>query len=246
MVMTTFKQFLYEAEITLRYHDELNPVFWKNEALDGKVRTHLLKIAEEWRKFANIPTAAVKDIILTGGNANFNYTKFSDLDLHLMVDKKEIAECDKAILDDYLRDKKALWTLSHDIMIYGFPVELYAQDLSEKSSSDQGVYSLKNNKWVKKPVKEEVNLEDPCLKKKVQHLKDIIDHFITSRSDDVARMDAFKERLRTMRGAAVQKGGEFSLENLAFKELRNQGYLDKFSDHIKKLQDKQLSLHKKD
>ena len=47
-----------------------------------------------------------------------------------------------------------------------------------------------------------------------------------------------------MRGAAVQKGGEFSLENLAFKELRNQGYLDKFSDHITKLQDKQLSLAK--
>lgn len=243
--MKSFKQFLYEAETTLRYHDELNPVFWKNESLDGKVRTHLLKIAEEWRKFANIPAAAVKDIILTGGNANFNYTKYSDLDLHLMVDKKEIADCDKTILDDYLRDKKALWALSHDIKIYGFPVELYAQDLSEKGSSDQGVFSLKSNKWVKKPVKEEVNLDDCCLKKKVQHLKDVIEHFISSKSDDIAKMEAFKERLRTMRAAAVQRGGEFSLENLAFKELRNQGYLDKFSDHIKTLQDKQLSLHKK-
>jgi hypothetical protein len=243
--MMTFKQFLTEAETTLRYHDELNPTFWKGQSLDPKVRTHLLKIAEEWRKFANIPASAVKDIVLTGGNANYNYTKFSDLDLHLMVDKKEIAECDKDVLDDYLRDKKALWALSHDIKIYNFPVELYAQDLKEKTSGDQGVYSLKNDKWIKKPVKTEVNLEDSCLKKKVQYLKDIIDHFITSRSDDLAKMDAFKERLRNMRGTAIEKGGEFSMENLAFKELRNQGYLDKFSDHIKKLQDKQLSLHKK-
>jgi hypothetical protein len=245
MVMDSFKQFLLEFETTLKYHDSLNPAIWQDERIDAEVKKHLLKIAEEWRKFANIPTAAVKDIILTGGNANFNYTKFSDLDVHLLVDKSKIAECDKAILDDYLKDKKYLWSLNHDIKVLGFPVELYAQDLGEKTSMDQGVFSLKNNAWVKKPVKEKVNLQDPALARKVRHLKDMIDFFIDSKSTDVAKMDAFKERLRTMRGTAVQKGGEFSLENLAFKELRNQGYLDKFSDHIKKLQDKQLSLHKR-
>jgi len=242
--MSTFKQFLLEYETTLKYHDSLNPIFWKAEKLDPKVRTQLLKIAEEWRKYANIPTSSVKDVIFTGGNANYNYTKFSDIDVHLMVSKTQIADCDKEILDDYLRDKKALWTLSHDIKVYGFPVELYAQDLDEKSSMDQGVFSLKKDEWIKKPIKEKVNLQDPAIARKVKHLKDIIDFFIDSGSHDIEKMDAFKEKLRTMRGASVQKGGEFSLENLAFKELRNQGYLDKFSDHIIKLQDKQLSLAK--
>lgn len=243
--MESFKQFLLEFETTLKYHDTLNPAIWKVERLDSEVRKHLLKIAEEWRKFSNIPISAVKDIILTGGNANYNYTKFSDLDVHLLVDKAKIADCEKSILDDYLKDKKYLWTLNHDIKVLGFPVELYAQDLDEKTSMDQGVFSLKNNAWVKKPVKEKVNLQDPALARKVKHLKDMIDLFINSKSTDVAKMDAFKDRLRTMRGAAVQKGGEFSLENLAFKELRNQGYLDKFSNHIKKLQDQQLSLRKR-
>ena len=45
-----------------------------------------------------------------------------------------------------------------------------------------------------------------------------------------------------MRASAIQQGGEFALENLVFKELRNRGYLDKLSNHIKHLEDTNLSL----
>jgi hypothetical protein len=45
-----------------------------------------------------------------------------------------------------------------------------------------------------------------------------------------------------MRNAAISKGGEFSFENLVYKELRNQGYLDKLSVYAKTRQDKKLSL----
>jgi len=240
--MDGFKRFFVESELTLKYHDQLNSKIWSGKKLKAEVREHLLKIAEQWRQSAKIPKNAIKDILLTGGNANYNYTKFSDLDVHLLVDKKLIADCESKILDDYLKDKKAMWTLNHDIKVYGFPVELYAQDISEKTPSNQGVFSLRDDKWISEPQKEKVDLTDPALKRKVSALKHTIDLFIQQKSEDVEKMNAFKERLRNMRSAAIQKGGEFSLENLAFKELRNIGYLDKFSNYIKNITDLSLSL----
>jgi hypothetical protein len=45
-----------------------------------------------------------------------------------------------------------------------------------------------------------------------------------------------------MRFAGLKKAGEFSVENLVFKELRNRGYLDKVNDYILSTQDENLSL----
>jgi hypothetical protein len=240
--MDGFKKFFLESELTLKYHDALNPLIWDHESLKKEVRDQLLKIAKVWQEYANIPEAAVRDVLLTGGNANFNYTKYSDLDLHILVDKKKIADCESEVLDDYLKDKKALWALNHDIKIYGLPVELYAQGIDEPTSSDQGVFSLRQNKWLKKPVKKEVNLKDSYLQRKIKNLKQMIDYFVDSKCDDVKEMEQFKEKLRNMRSASIRSGGEFSVENLAFKELRNIGYLDKFTNYLQKMQDYKLSL----
>jgi hypothetical protein len=235
-----FKQFLQET--TLQYHDTLNEKLWKNKALHKDVRNHLLKIAYAWQKFAKIPKNAILDIVVTGGNANYNYTKFSDIDLHLIVDKKKIAFCDKEVIDDYLLDKKALWKFHHDIKVIGYPVELYAQDINEPTSKNQGVYSILKDGWIKKPTKENINSNDPLIKRKVNAIKYQINLFINHKSNEIDKMNDYKNRLRILRAASVQAGGEFSVENLVFKELRNQGYLDKFSKYIDSAQDHDLNL----
>ena len=240
--MKSFKSFFAEQNLTLQYHDKLNPVLWNNDKLLDNVRKHLLKIAEEWRKFSNIPEKAIKDIVFTGGNANYNYTKFSDIDIHILIDKKKVTKCDPEFMTDYYKDKKSLWKQNHDINVLGYPVELYAQDTNDPTSSNQGVYSLKQNKWLSKPKKEKIDLKDYYLLKKIEHLKHHINSFIDSKSDDVKQMEEFKNKLRDVRNISIQRGGEFSLENLAFKELRNRGYLEKLSNYIKKIQDKNLSL----
>lgn len=242
--MWKFQKFLIEYETTLQYHDKLNPILWYGEELDTEVRNHLIKIAEVWRDFAVIPEKTVKDIVMTGGNANFNYTPLSDIDVHLIIDKNEMTDCDSFYIAEYLKDKKTLWTLSHNIQIYGYNVELYAQDISEPGSPDQGVYSLKKMKWIRMPKKEKTNYKDPFLIKKIKSLKHIIDYFIKTKSDDVTKIQKFKDKFKDIRSFAVRRGGEFSLENLAFKELRNSGYLDKLSEYITHLQDTQLSLNK--
>jgi hypothetical protein len=222
----------------------LNPVVWDDEKLKKEVRKKFLEIAKFWANYALIPDKAIKDIVITGGNANYNYTEYSDLDLHLIVNKDQIADCKDKILDEFLMNKKALWGLTHDIKIYGIPVEIYAQDISEKPGKSQGVYSVKNDKWVQKPVKEKVDLNDPLIQKKVSILAHNINYFIDSKTNDYATLERFKEKLKNMRSSAIKKGGEFSIENIVFKELRNRKLLDKFTTYILSVEDKNLSLKK--
>ena len=235
------KSVLSELKLTLKSHDKLNNKLWKeNGKLDPEVYLALDKIGKEWADFANIPKSAIKDVILTGGNANYNYTKFSDLDLHLVVDKDKI-EC-QGILDDYLQSKKQLWALTHDITVKGQPVELYAQDYKDPFREGQGIYSLKSNKWLQQPTKYKINRTHPEVIRKVKDFMAQIDSLIDTNSDDIEVFNRLKARLKNMRASAIEKGGESAPENLVFKELRNRGYLDKMSNYIRKLKDTSLSL----
>lgn len=233
--------------LTLSYHDVLNPAIWEDEKhIKKDVREALLKIADAWQVFAKIPNSAVHDIIFTGGNANFNYTSFSDLDVHLIVDKEKISS-DKDLLDDYFQDKKTLWALKHpNISVKGYPVELYAQGINDTISKNAGVYSLKNNKWIKIPVHEDIKSFDsePGLKAKVQNYMHMINKIIKSPGDHSTELDALKTKIHAMRGAAISSGGEYSFENLIFKELRNRGYIDKIKKYITTSKDKMFTLEK--
>jgi hypothetical protein len=239
--MGKFSKHIKEAaERTLQYHDELNPKIWDGDRLQNEVRTKLTIIAHTWAAFANIPPEAIVDIILVGGNANYNYTPYSDIDLHLVVDIKKLPDCPE-LLDDYLKDKKQLWGMIHDIKIRDHDVELYAQDKNTEYTKGQGVYSIKRGVWIVRPEKQQVDLDDPILTAKVDQYIQKIDTLISSNADDSA-FDEMKSKFREMRAAALKQGGEFSLENLVFKELRNQGHLDRMTQYILSRQDKQLSL----
>ena len=208
--------------------------------MDPSVWRALDRIGKEWAEFASIPKKAIKDVILTGGNANYNYTKYSDIDLHLVIDKEQI-DCPD-VLDDYLQSKKQLWALTHDITVKGQPVELYAQDYKDPFRKGQGIYSLQSNKWLQEPTKYKINRNHPEVIRKVKDFMNHIDTLIDSKSDDREAFKRLKGRLKGMRSAAIEKGGESAPENLVFKELRNRGYLDKMNDYLRNLEDKDLSL----
>lgn len=231
---------IQELRLTLKTHDELNPKLWENEKLLPDVWIALNRIGVAWAKFAKIPQEAIADVVIIGGNANYNYTKQSDVDLHLIVDKSKI-QC-RGLLDEYLQSKKELWAKTHNITIKGHPVELYAQDRNDSFKQGQGVYSLISNRWLQKPTKVRINTNDKIVKTKVQDITHQIDSLIVSKSDDLDSFKRIKDRLRGMRAAGIQKGGETSPENLTFKELRNRGVLNRMNKYMLDLQDKNLSL----
>jgi hypothetical protein len=231
-----------DEDTTLQYHSELNPKLWQDNKLKPEVRGKLLQIAATWIKFANIPHEAVIETIITGGNVNYNYTPLSDIDLHLVV-SRDALNPNRALTDDYLQDKKILWSLSHqNINIYGYPVELYAQDVNEQPHENQGVYSITKNEWIAMPRNIGIDFAaDAHLQKKVQYYKDLIDKMIMQQATD-GTFDMIKQKIKKMRGDSIAKSGEFAFGNLVFKELRNQGYLDKMDAYQKSNQDKALSL----
>lgn len=234
---------LFKENISLAYHNELNPKLWNaDKSLKPEVKNKLMQIAFAWADFAKIPVDMIHDIIITGGNVNYNYTGLSDVDLHLIIDRSQLNP-DRDLVDEYLSDKKILWTLSHnDLNIYGYPVELYAQDVNELPHQDQGVYSISNDMWIQQPRNLGLDFEnDHHLQKKADFYKHLIDTMIDQHATDET-IDMLKKKIYKMRGDSIAKGGEFGFGNLVFKELRNAGYLDKMAAYIKSNMDKSLSL----
>jgi hypothetical protein len=243
--MHKFNHFLKEKiSLSLEYHNVLNPLIWENEVMKPRVRERLLEIGKLWAEFSHIPEDAIRDIVLTGGNANFNYTPHSDLDIHLMVDMNKI-KIGKDLLDEYLYDKKLLWGFKHPYLtVMGYPVELYAQNYRDSVVTHQGMYSLQKDKWLAKPIHEKhVHfLKDKALLKKIEGYIKMFDKVLTEKGDHIAEITKIKEKLHAMRSSGIQKAGEFSMENLIYKDLRNKGYLSKLDDHLMRARDKLLSL----
>ena len=233
------------ANETLQYHGMLNPVAWQGMVLKPDIRNALLNIGKKFIETwgFDIP---VKDIILTGSNANFNWTSFSDFDVHVVANMKAVPAASKEFVENYLKVRKQLWNKTKHITVKGFSVELYAQDDEEILISD-GVYSLMTQKWLKKPKKVEPHINQLAVREKVEDLTHQIEEALAGGMQE-APMELLK-KLANMRKSALQTAGEFSVENLAFKVLRNNGMIGKLRDALEEYTTRNLTLestHPKD
>lgn len=240
-VIVESRKDLTETKISLQYHDRLNPKLWDGTKLKPQIRYKLLKFADTWAEFARIPKELIQDVIMIGGNANYNYNDKSDIDVHIIIDRYKLSGS-REMIDEYLQDKKVLWTLTHNVKILGYSIEPYAQDSHAQYPVNQGVYSLKRDRWIQMPNKGNYDWQhDPALKKKVLFYVRLVDDMIKNKMDVGAFKD-LKRKFTEMRSASIAKGGEFSFENLVYKELRNRGVFDKMNKYEKTIKDKELSL----
>ena len=226
--------------LTLRFRDQLNPKFWDGYQLKIPVRDALMKFAKAFAEYVDLDDRAITDVILLGGNAGYNYTVMSDLDVHLIVDPKYIPDCNPELLDDYYMDKKTLWELTHNVTILGAKAEPYIERPGVTRKKSQGVYSLLKRSWLQEPEKFDDELDEKELEKKVKSLKHKIDCFI--QSEDPEALRDMVRKLRVGRTVSLQKYGEYGYENMVFKELRNQGYIDKIRSAVVNFKTKSLSL----
>jgi DNA-binding Lrp family transcriptional regulator len=224
----------------------LNPEFWDREVLKSDIRDQLMLIAEEFFDGLNSPeNLVIKDVIFTGSLANYNWSKFSDVDMHVIVDFETIdakEEFVKQLFDSY----KNLWNKNHNITIKGYDVELYLQDIKETLSAN-AVYSIKRNKWVLKPEKEKFKINRNIIKKKAlsffDKLKDVKKAY--AEGDYQKALDKsqeLKDKIKKYRKSGLESGGEFSLENLVFKVLRRTPYMEVLNDINSKSYDQIMSI----
>ena len=226
--------------------DELNPKVWDNEnTLNKEVIEKLLAVATEFIEFLGVPIL-VDDIIFTGSLANYNWSKYSDVDLHVVADFTQFSDDLLPLYQELFKVKKTLFNTDHDIKIFGYDVELYVQDSNEAHFSS-GVYSVLNDEWNNKPKKENVKIDKNLIRQKSSQWMEIIDTALESASDvtaDDAReiLKKCKDKLKKYRTCGLEKEGEYSDENLVFKVLRRNGYIEKLMNFENDVVDKELSL----
>lgn len=224
---------------TIQYHEDLNPAVWVQKAMRPEVREALLKIAGVFLDHLKVPGLRVDDVVLTGRNAGYNWTKLRDIDLHLIVDFDTYRDQCPGLLQDYFDAKKRIWNDARDITIHGFPVELYVEDRKEPAVS-QGEYRVLRDEWLRKPTFDPPRINDRAVRKKIQHFVHLIDHLPPCRHPEV--IEKVKAKIWGMRKAGLAQGGEGRVENIAFKVLRNTGYLEKLIRCHAQAIDKELSL----
>jgi hypothetical protein len=224
---------LQERSDLITVNRRLNPKIWDGDQLDPTVAQKLKEIAAAFEEFIGIDLNIV-DYTITGSNANYTWTEHSDLDLHLIV-AGEVGEGARELFNA----KKALWGEQHNITIKGLPVECYVQGQEEEHHST-GVYSIARNQWLVEPKKIKPEVDDSAVEAK----KDSVIHDIESAllSKDLNQLRKVKEKITKMRKAGLARAGEWSVENLVFKILRNLGLIDEIADKIRELEDQELSL----
>jgi len=231
----------FKMSDAIKFHDELNPNLWNGDHLDPEVRKQLLLIAEDFVTSLGIGKLNIKDISISGSNAAYSYTDNSDLDLHIVVD---IGKLDNdEIYRELFNAKKIIYNDTHEISVHGVPVELYVQDSAEPHIS-LGDYSVMNDKWNKIPKKQRANFDQVATRQKYETLAQLIDLALKTRDED--RVNTLISKVKRYRQAGLDKGGEFSPENLAYKAVRSQGAIDALYDLRNKLHSEKMSIEESD
>jgi hypothetical protein len=218
--------------------------------LKEDIREKLLKITDKFLDFINVDFF-IFDIHLTGSLSNYNWSKYSDLDLHIMFDIKELVSNEdykiyEDIIKNFFESKKKNWSLTTDIKIKNYEVELYVQDINDKLLSS-GIYSVLNNEWIVEPIKMKTPYEideKKILEKSKEFTKQIDNLFKNTTNNDqkLKQIETIKNKLKKFRQSGLERGGEFSYENLTFKLLRRNGYIEKLMTVKSKILDKELSI----
>jgi len=225
--------------------DALTSDVWEDDDfVDPEIKRHLERIARDFIDSLGIDVD-IDDIVITGSIANYNWSRFSDVDVHIMVDFDEIDENHELVREMFQR-AHAQWNRIHNIKVNEHEVELYVQDIDEPHHST-GIYSILDDKWLEKPIKQQFTLNKDEIQAKAAHLMDDIDEIdelLDNNDFEQAFSDAsrLKEKIRNFRRGGLEQGGEYSSENLSFKVLRRNGYLERLSDMKNEAYDKMMSL----
>ena len=99
--------------------DTLNPKVWENPknpdkaVMIPKVRKALMLIAEKFIDYLG-DEVFVEDIHLTGSLANYNWSEYSDIDLHVVCDFIQFSETELSLYEELFKVKKTIFNKDLD------------------------------------------------------------------------------------------------------------------------------------
>jgi len=205
-----------------------------------EIKKRLLEISNDFIESLGVEFF-IHDIVLTGSLANYNWSQYSDVDLHILIDFEE-SKYEMDILKEFFDAKKNVWNEKHDIKIKGYDVEVYVQDVNEEHISS-GVYSILHNKWIVEPKKDKPNIDDRKILEKGEEFGKRIDRLTQNPKEiTIDQLEDLRKKIKEFRQSGLESGGEYSYENLTFKLLRRNGYIQKLLKLKTQLKDMKLSI----
>jgi len=207
----------------------LNQKIWHgDEGVRPGVKGALMDIVDEFLEGLDMDLD-IKDVIITGSIANYNWSKFSDIDIHILVDFEDVND-NTEMVKKFFDAVKSNWNKLHNIMVKGHEVEIYVQHATEPHVST-GVYSLMNDRWLVKPKKVRPAIDRGTASKKMKHLAREIGKISSVQDagnyeESFALATKIKEKIKKMRQRGLEDSGIYSPENLAFKMLRRSGDIE--------------------
>lgn len=251
MMLNKYLEFV-KSDNTIRsfyMKDELDSRLWDNFEINPDVREQLLKIGEDFYEGVDFE-ADVMDIVLVGSLCNYNWSRrFSDIDLHIIINYLDIDE-NYDLVKKTCNYAKKIWNKQHEIIIKNYEVEIALQDIKDLDESIEtgkmgGVYSLLEDKWIKKPKKIEFEPDEDLISEKAKSIMMVVDDIEDEAEED--KYEAFEEKIskvwkkiKDLRKRGLEEGGEYSIGNLVFKLLRRNGYVGRIIELKGKIYDKQF------
>ncbi len=230
--------------------DELNPKIWekkgKSYTMKPEIREKLLETANIFIDFLGVEVI-ITDIIMIGSLVNYNWSKYSDIDLHVVVNFNQFPENTKDLYLEFFDLKKVIFNQKHNIKLFDYDVECFVQREDETTFSS-GIYSILYDMWMNEPKKiNKETIDKELIKEKAKQWMRIIDGVVDNSQDEDPEeiksiVKKYKEKLKNFRNCGLEKGGEMSTENLVFKLLRRNGYVEKLYDLPTEIIDKKLSM----
>jgi hypothetical protein len=223
---------------SFKLQKHLNPEIWENAETDdfdqiklqSDVRSALLNITKDFVDSFNIDTLEIDDIIIIGSLVNYNWSQYSDIDLHIVFDKDSL-KSNENVVDELFDAKKQNYNDKRNITVKGYDVELYAQGIGDEKDSS-GKYSVLYSKWEDVPDKENFNLDKKLIINKVKDFDIELKNIEKMEDSDtkIAKIDKLKDKIKKYRQSGLKRGGEYSNENIVFKYLRRSGYMGRVND----------------
>ena len=229
----------------LTINDSLEPKVWSNNSLIPEVSSKLIDVARNFFEDLGLENAELEDITFTGSLANYNWTRYSDIDLHMLVDFSKIDD-NIELVREFFNAKTSLWNKMHKILVQGYEIELYVQNINEDHHST-GVYSVVNNQWIAEPIRIKPKINTDMVKRKVKSYIDMIDR-VEDEYEDKKFEQAYESaislagKIKKFRKSGLEDKGEYSNENLVFKYLRNKEFIKTLYDIRNMSYDKMMSL----
>lgn len=136
----------------LKLHKTLNPVLWTDDnklrsSVNNKIRKIVKLFKDELKEWGI--DLIIKDIVIVGSNASYNYTSNSDIDVHIVADIDKL-NCNQRHLQIIYDLFKTNFNNKYDIDFHNISVELYVEDYNKPAKSN-GRYSIISNKWLSLP-----------------------------------------------------------------------------------------------